>query len=146
VEVCGADGRISFGGGGHPRATAGLRLDFALVNEKLPPWNQILTAHDVARLTRRHRWVLSALALLGRFPRQYRFQGRGIGWRQCDVCRWLESERHLESEAVPFKEFSPLQWQLEFARRCSRRSRHSPPCTRSRGRPTPEGVPDVPQR
>jgi integrase len=37
------------------------------VNERFPPWEQLLSAHDVARLTRRPRWVLLGLMLLGRF-------------------------------------------------------------------------------
>lgn len=59
------------------------------VNEKLPPWNQLLTAHDVARLIRRHRLVLSGLMLLGQFPPRRRFRGRKVGWHQSDVERWL---------------------------------------------------------
>jgi predicted DNA-binding transcriptional regulator AlpA len=59
------------------------------VNESLPPWNQLLTAHDVARLTRRHRLILRTLALVGRFPKQVRFQGRRIGWQRTEVLYWL---------------------------------------------------------
>ena len=50
------------------------------VNEPFPPLNLVLSAHDVARLTRRHRWVLYALTALGRFPKQQRFRGHPIGW------------------------------------------------------------------
>src|SRR5262245_6724647 len=35
------------------------------VNEQRPPLNQLLSAHDVARLTRRHRLVVASLALCG---------------------------------------------------------------------------------
>jgi predicted DNA-binding transcriptional regulator AlpA len=59
------------------------------VNEKLPAWNEILGAHEVARLTRRPRWILGALALVGRFPKPQRFHGRAIGWHRRDVQRWL---------------------------------------------------------
>ena len=45
-------------------------------NERFPSFQELLTAHEVARLTRRHRWVLAALTLLGRFPRKQRFHGR----------------------------------------------------------------------
>src|SRR5258706_2131618 len=62
-------------------------------NESPPPWDEILTAHDVARLTRRHRWVLSALTFLGHFPKKQRFHGRNVGWRRHDVERWLERSR-----------------------------------------------------
>lgn len=59
------------------------------VNEPFPPWNDILTAHEVARLTRRHRWILSTLMLVGRFPKKQRFRGRRIGWLRADVVGWL---------------------------------------------------------
>jgi predicted DNA-binding transcriptional regulator AlpA len=59
------------------------------VNEKIPASDQILTAHDVARLTRRRRWVLSTLTILGKFPKKQRFQGRFVGWRRSDIEHWL---------------------------------------------------------
>ena|SRR5579872_6009669 len=59
------------------------------VNEKLPAWSEILTAHDVARLTRRPPWCLSALSLLGRFPKPQRFHGQAIGWARRDVMNWM---------------------------------------------------------
>jgi hypothetical protein len=74
------------------------------VNEKLPPWTELLSAHEVARLTRRHRWILSALTLLKGFPKQERFRGRGIGWHRRDVERWLRSEYQISTwaESAPF--------------------------------------------
>jgi len=63
------------------------------VNEKYPAWDQTLTAHDVARLTRRHRWVLVALTLLGRFPKPQRFHGRRVGWRRREVEQWIAGVR-----------------------------------------------------
>jgi predicted DNA-binding transcriptional regulator AlpA len=62
------------------------------VNERAPPWDDILTAHDVARLTRRHPWHLSALMWIGRFPAQQRFRGRRLGWLRSDVVSWLAKE------------------------------------------------------
>src|ERR1017187_1429501 len=59
------------------------------VNEKVPAWDQILTAHDVARLIRRQRWTLSTLAILGKVPQKQRFRGRGIGWLRDDVLVWM---------------------------------------------------------
>src|SRR5229473_6686099 len=59
------------------------------VNERFPDWEQILSARDVARLTRRPCWMVLSLALLGRFPRKRRFHGRGIGWLRSDVVHWL---------------------------------------------------------
>jgi predicted DNA-binding transcriptional regulator AlpA len=62
------------------------------VNEPFPNWEELLSAHDVARLTRRARWMLLSLALFGRFPRKSRFHGRGIGWLRSDVTHWLAKD------------------------------------------------------
>jgi predicted DNA-binding transcriptional regulator AlpA len=62
------------------------------VNEQFPNWEELLSAHDVARLTRRPRWMVLSLALLGRFPRKRRFHGRGIGWLRSDVIHWLAKD------------------------------------------------------
>jgi predicted DNA-binding transcriptional regulator AlpA len=59
------------------------------VNERCPPINDILSAHDVARLTRRPRWVLIGLCLVGRFPKKARFRGRALGWRRTEVLGWM---------------------------------------------------------
>src|SRR5260370_32999227 len=59
------------------------------VHERCPPWEQLLSAHDVARLTRRPRWVLLGLMLLGRFPTKQCFHGRRIGWLRDDVLDWI---------------------------------------------------------
>ena len=65
------------------------------VNEPYPAWDQILTAHDVARLVRRPSWALRGMAAIGRFPRKQRFHGRRIGWLQSDVLAWLEKESRI---------------------------------------------------
>jgi len=62
------------------------------VNERFPDWAELLSAHDVARLTRRPRWLLASLMLLGRFPGKHRFHGRGIGWLRSDVLTWLAKD------------------------------------------------------
>jgi predicted DNA-binding transcriptional regulator AlpA len=67
------------------------------VNERFPPWNEILTSHDVARLTRRHCWILSALSFVGRFPKKRQFRGRPIGWLRTDVDQWLGRHRHRQA-------------------------------------------------
>ncbi len=72
------------------------------VNKAFPPWDQILTAHDVARLTRRHPWELWALTLVRRFPKRCRFHGRAIGWLRSDVLGWI-SDRSGVQKTVAVK-------------------------------------------
>lgn len=62
------------------------------VNEPLPAWQDILCAHDVARLTRRPSWMLCGLALVSRFPRKCQYHGRRIGWLRSDVLDWMNRE------------------------------------------------------
>ena len=69
------------------------------VNEKLPALSQILSAHDVAPLTRRNRWVLYALSFLGRFPRKQRFRGHSIGWDRVEILEWLTPPKPIEPKA-----------------------------------------------
>jgi predicted DNA-binding transcriptional regulator AlpA len=76
------------------------------VNERPPAWEQLLSAHDVARLTRRPRWVLLSLMLLGRFPRKQQFHGRGIGWLRSDVLSWLSQDlrsEHCHGDPLPLR-------------------------------------------
>lgn len=63
------------------------------VNEKFPPWTELLSTHEITRLMRPHRWILKALTLLGRFPEHERFRSHPIGWRRCDIEAWLRSVR-----------------------------------------------------
>jgi predicted DNA-binding transcriptional regulator AlpA len=67
------------------------------VNELFPAWEQLLSARDVARLTRRPHWVLSVLAALGRFPEEVRFRGRNVGWRRSEIAGWLATCRISQS-------------------------------------------------
>lgn len=72
------------------------------INEPLPNWEELLSAHDVARLTRRPRWVVLSLSLLGRFPRKRRYHGRSIGWLRSDVVTWLARDlRVLRCHTLP---------------------------------------------
>ena len=71
------------------------------VNETPPAWDQILTARDVARLTRRHRWILSTLVLIGRFPKEQRFRGRPVGWSRKDVDGWLARKQVRSARRRP---------------------------------------------
>ena len=62
------------------------------VNERFPGWDQILSAHEVARLTRRPRWMLCGMSLLGQFPKKHRFHGRRIGWLRSEIVDWLAKD------------------------------------------------------
>jgi predicted DNA-binding transcriptional regulator AlpA len=59
------------------------------VNEPYPAWDQILTAHDVARLVRRPPWVFGSMAAVGQFPQIQRFRGKPIGWLKADILEWM---------------------------------------------------------
>ena len=109
-----------------PDRTAAPRVSLSRwVNEGLPSCQELLTAHDVARLTRRRRWILETLTLFGRFPRKQRFHGRRVGWRRRDVLLWLGADNSAGSPTPCTLEISrtPLQRELYL--------RH-PPCYRSR--------------
>lgn len=60
------------------------------LDERFPPLNQLLTAHEVARLVRRPRWYFCSLALIGGFPVKRRFRGRWAGWIRSDVSEWIQ--------------------------------------------------------
>jgi predicted DNA-binding transcriptional regulator AlpA len=76
------------------------------VNEPYPPITEHLSAHEVARLTRRPRCVLWALALIGRFPRKARYRARAFGWRRSDVLEWMARDLVLQQDAVLPKTYS----------------------------------------
>src|ERR1700683_3239593 len=63
------------------------------VNERLPAWAELLSAHQVARLTRRPHWLLIGMMVFGRFPQRRRFHGRGIGWLQSEIAHWMAKDR-----------------------------------------------------
>lgn len=73
------------------------------VNEPLPNWAEFLSAHDVARLTRRPRWLLAGMTIIGRFPRKQQFRGRSIGWRRSQIYDWMASERAAVSPCKQFR-------------------------------------------
>jgi predicted DNA-binding transcriptional regulator AlpA len=94
------------------------------VNERFPPWEQLLSAHDVARLTRRPRWVLLGLTLLGRFPRKHCFHGRRIGWLRDDVLDWIGKGASFDAGRTSL--FPPKLVRLDRTGLCAaRRSRNS---------------------
>jgi len=82
------------------------------VNEPLPDVRGILCSRDLARLTRRPRWELFGLALLGKFPRKKRYRGRPIGWCRAEVLEWMTRELAVAPE--------PHE-RLNAPRRCARR-------------------------
>lgn len=78
------------------------------VNEHFPAWEELLSAHDVARLTRRPRWVLASLILVRRFPRKRRYHGRGVGWLRSDVIHWLARDLRAASSSAEQAQTGPI--------------------------------------
>ena len=70
------------------------------INEPCPEWTTLLTAREVAKLTRRPRCLLSALAFLGRLPPPKRYRGKALGWQRRDIERWLASRGPSEPGAL----------------------------------------------
>ena len=70
------------------RTSQDLRLP-RWVNEPLPDLRALLSASEISRLTRRPRWLLLGLAVLGRFPKQRTHCGKPVGWHRADVLDWL---------------------------------------------------------
>jgi predicted DNA-binding transcriptional regulator AlpA len=91
------------------------------VNDRCPPLAEILSARDVARLTRRPSWWLLALSVIGHFPCKARFRGRALGWRRADVLAWLARNLELEPQRVVHRrnrrrQIRPLQHCLRWGR------------------------------
>lgn len=100
------------------------------INERCPAWEQLLSAHDVARLTRRPRWVIASLMLMRRFPRKRRYHGRGVGWLRADVIHWLAKDlraansrpEQVQTRPISITRQTPLP--LQCTKRCvARRTR-----------------------
>jgi hypothetical protein len=106
------------------------------VNEPFPCWDVLLSAHDVARLTRRPRWVLAGLAFVGQFPRKYRYRGRAIGWLRADVFRWLTRSPASYAKPCGAARRPQVPCQISSTRhsRTSLRSRHRGKITRLEAR------------
>ena len=68
------------------------------VNEPLPDLRAILSAGEISRLTRRPRWLLLGLAVLGRFPKQRTHCGKPVGWHRADVLDWLTQNMAIEDD------------------------------------------------
>ena len=82
------------------RAPQDLRLP-RWVNEPLPDLRAILSASEISRLTRRPRWLLLGLAVLGRFPKQRTHCGKPVGWHRADVLDWLTQHMTIEPDRPP---------------------------------------------
>lgn len=74
-------------------------------NEKSPSLGEILSARDVERITRRHRWMIRTLTMFGRFPKQRTFHGRAIGWAKDEVLGWLNECAISQSRALAHRRF-----------------------------------------
>ena len=77
------------------RTSQDLRLP-RWVNEPLPDLRALLSASEISRLTRRPRWLLLGLAVLGRFPKQRTHCGKPVGWHRADVLDWLTQNMTIE--------------------------------------------------
>jgi len=125
------------GGTGEPshrsRATGETVSLSRWVNEMPVPLCELLSAHDVARLTRRRRWYLHALTLLRRFPKQQRFHDRPIGWARRDVMAWLAEDKgskRCRCLARPVaSEETPRSWRRIHV---GRNRRENDPCSARR--------------
>ncbi len=82
------------------RAPQDLRLP-RWVNEPLPDLRAILSASEISRLTRRPRWLLLGLAVLGHFPKQRTHCGKPVGWHRADVLDWLTQNMTVEADQSP---------------------------------------------
>src|SRR6266478_4470988 len=73
------------------------------VNQPLPPLDELLSSHDMARLTRRPRFVVVGLSCLGFLPRRRRYRGCVVGWLRSDVLDWMSKDLRVASpsEAPP---------------------------------------------
>lgn len=81
-------------------ATREVRLP-GWVNEPLLDIHQILSGHEISRLTRRPRWLLLGLAALGLFPKRRTHCGKPIGWHRADVLDWLTQHMAVEPDRPP---------------------------------------------
>lgn len=80
------------------RTSQDLRLP-RWVNEPLPDLRALLSASEISRLTRRPRWLLLGLAVLGRFPKQRTHCGKPVGWHRTDVLDWLTQNMTTDADS-----------------------------------------------
>jgi len=58
--------------------------------ERIAGIDQVLSTHDVERITGKHRCTIYRWVLAGAFPQ--RRAGGGCGWLRSDVERWLKGD------------------------------------------------------
>lgn len=68
------------------------------INRPYPPLSELLSACEVVRLTRRPRWLLTGLSLIGQFPKEAKFRGRRFGWWRKEVLEWMTSDLNIALE------------------------------------------------
>jgi len=84
-----------------PKAVPARRIVLSpWINEAYPALTELLSAQDVARLTRRPRWLLVGMTLIGRFPPRARFRGKAVGWWRSEVLEWMARDRVLERHCM----------------------------------------------
>jgi hypothetical protein len=59
------------------------------IHERFPPLHELLCTHDVARLSRRLRWVIAGLCLIGRFTKKLKLHKRVIRRHRSEAVAWL---------------------------------------------------------
>jgi len=102
------------------------------VNDKSPSLGEILSARDVARLTRRHRWMIRTLTLFGRFPKQRVFHGRSIGWAKDEVLSWQTERTVSQSRALTHRRIDCSETAERPMPSHSPHRRHLSPCSKRR--------------
>lgn len=68
------------------------------VNEPLLDVHEILSGHEISRLTRRPRRLLLGLAAIGQFPKRRTHGGKPVGWHRADVLDWLTQHMTMEPD------------------------------------------------
>lgn len=62
------------------------------IHERFPPLHELLCTHDLARLSRRLRWVIAGLCLIGRISKKLKLHKRAIRRHRSEaVAGWAEN-------------------------------------------------------
>ena len=60
--------------------------------------DQLLSTHDIVKITGKHRCTIHRWMADGVFPRKALQRGRAIGWLRSDVERWLRASEPVQSD------------------------------------------------